>query len=669
MNPTWVFRKLTTKLPSWLSSLTSSHPSSPHFTLNQEHLCRLLSISGREANFKIGSSIHCSIIKNPQFYNPINNPYNVAIWNSLLFMYSKCGHLSDASKLFDEMPMRDSVSGNTIISGFFKKGFFSVGFDYFKMMYGCSGAPRFDRGTITTVLSACEGLEFSNVNKMIHTLVVLHGYERETTVVNALITAYFCSGCFRSGRRVFVETSDRNVVTWTAMISGLAQNQFCEESLKVFVEMRRGLVLPNTLTYLSSLLACSGLHALKEGCQIHGLVVKLGMHLDLHIESALMDMYCKCSSVQDAWRIFESAQVLDEVSMTVILAGFAQNGCEDEAVQVFVRMVREGIEIDPNMVSAILGVFGGDTDTDTSLAFGKQIQSLVVKKGFVSNPYVSNGLINMYSKCGELDESIKIFEKMDSKNAVSWNSMIAAFARHGNGYKALELYNKMRQEGIKPTDITFLSLLHACSHVGLVTKGMEFLESMKNEYGISPRKEHYSCIVDMLGRAGLLNEARSFIELLPVKPDVQLWQALLGACSFHGNSSMGEYAARQLSVAAPDSPVPYILMANIYSSKGRWKERAETLRRMKKVGVAKDIGISCIEMDKRVHSFVVDDRTHPQTEVIFGVLLLLFRHLTDEGYVPDKRFILRYWRDDDDHNHDDYHDGVANSCEIRMSNL
>nr|GEU78899.1 pentatricopeptide repeat-containing protein At3g05340 [Tanacetum cinerariifolium] len=564
-------------------------------------------------------------------------------------MYYKCGSFSYAHKLFDEMPVKDVVSWNTVLSGFFRNGLAGEGFGWFNTMYGNAGVCRFDQGSVTTVLSACDGWEFVNVVKMVHGLVVLHGYEQETTVVNALITAYFGSGCFGEGRRVFVDSGDRNVVTWTAMISGLAQNQFCEESLEVFVEMRKGLVSPNTLTYLSLLMACSGLKAVIEGCQIHGLVLKSGMNLDLHIESALMDMHCKCGGMREAWQIFNSAQALDEVSMTVILAGFAQNECEEEAVQVFVRMVKEGIKIDPNMVSAILGVFGGDT----SLAFGKQIQSLTVKKGFGSNPFVSNGLINMYSKCGELDESIKVFERMPHTNSVSWNSMIAAFARHGYATKSLELYEIMREKGMQPTDVTFLSLLHACSHAGLVSKGMDIFESMKKDYGISPRKEHYACVVDMFGRAGHLNEAKSFIEGLPVKPDVQLWQALLGACSFHGNSDMGNYAAMKLSVAAPDSPVPYILMANIYSSEGKWKERAETIRTMKKVGVAKDTGASWIEMDKQVHSFVVDDRMHPQTEVIFGVLLVLFRHLTDEGYVPDKRFILRYWDEE----------GVSNSLQ------
>ncbi|KAI3752452.1 hypothetical protein L2E82_24485 [Cichorium intybus] len=264
------------------------------------------------------------------------------------------------------MPIKDSVSWNTIISGFFTRGFYNVGFDYFKTIYSSSGSHRFDRGTITTILSACEGSQFSNVNKMIHTLVIIHGYERETTIANALITSYFTSESFHSAKQVFEEINDKNVVTYTAMISGLAQNHHFQDSLKVFVEMPRGFISPNILTYLSTLMACSGLQALSEGCQIHALVSKLGMDSDLHIESALMDMYSKCGSMQESWQIFESARVLDEVSMTVILAGFAQNGCEEESVRVFSRMIKEGIKIDPNTISVILTVFNGDI----SLAFG-----------------------------------------------------------------------------------------------------------------------------------------------------------------------------------------------------------------------------------------------------------------------------------------------------------
>lgn len=507
-------------------------------------------------------------------------------------MYSKCGELSDAAKLFDEMPMRDTVSWNSMISGLFTSGDFEMGFQCFRRMYS-SGFYRLDQATLTTVVSACSAPDLCRVSamNMIHSLVFLLGYEREITVGNALITSYFKCGQFNLGRRVFFEMPERNVITWTAMISGLSHNQFYEESLKLFLRMRRGLVEPNALTYLSSLLACSGLQCLQGGMQIHGLAWKLGIHSDFCIESALMDMYSKCGSINDAMKIFDAAEVVDEVSMTVILVAFAQNGFEEEAIHIFVKMSNMKMEIDANVVSAVLGVFG----VDTSLILGKQIHTLVVKRSLGHNPFVNNGLINMYSKCGDLEDSMKIFKYMPQRNSVSWNSMIAACARHGIGSKALQMYEDMLSEGVKPTDVTFLSLLHACSHVGLVDKGMELLESMDRVYGICPRMEHYACVVDMLGRKGLINEAKSFIDGLPIKPDILVWQSLLGSCGIHGDPEVGKYAADQLFFKSPDSPAAYNLMANIYSSKGRWKERARTMKRMKEMGVAKESGISRID--------------------------------------------------------------------------
>lgn len=623
--------------------MKSRNPSSETSRFVLEHaqdVSLLLSICGREGYTNLGASLHASIIKHHDYFNLENRcdlRNAIVVWNSLLSMYLRCGGLLYAVKLFDNMPMKDTVSWNTMISGFLRNGQFDVGFGYFKRMREL-GFLRFDKATLTTILSALEAPEFCYLSKMIHGLVFVNGFEREITVGNALITSYFKGGCFSSGRRVFDEMFERNVITWTAMVSGLAQNELFEESLEFFVMMRCGMAEPNSLTYLSSLMACSGLQALSEGRQIHALLWKQGIQSDLCIESALMDMYSKCGSVADACQIFESAEELDEVSMTVILVGFAQNGFEEEAIQIFKKMVKAGIEIDPNMVSAILGVFG----VDTSLGLGKQIHSLIIKKNFSCNPYVGNGLINMYSKCGELEESVKVFSRMPETNPISWNSMIAAFARHGDGFKALQLYEDMKLEGVQPTDVTFLSLLHACSHVGLVERGMEFFNSMAKDHGISPRTEHHACVVDMLGRAGLLIEAKNFIEGLPEAPGPLVWQALLGACSIHCDPEMGKYAADQLFSSTPESPAPYVLLANIYSSEGRWKERAGTIKRMKEMGVAKETGISWIEIQKKVHSFVVGDRMHPQAEIIYTVLAGLFRLMTDEGYVPDKRFILYY---------------------------
>nr|DAD33633.1 TPA_asm: hypothetical protein HUJ06_012484 [Nelumbo nucifera] len=608
------------------------------FSLNPVNLSSLLSLCGKEGDFRLGSCIHAVIMKNFESFN-LKNQTNIrnilVVWNSLVSMYSRCGELSYAAKVFDQMPVKDTVSWNSLISGLLRGQELDMGFGLFKKMHG-SGTFQLDRATLTTILSACDKPDLLCVSKMVHSLVFLNGYKREVSVGNALITSYFKCGCYTSGRRVFDEMSERNVITWTAVISGLAQREFYEESFTLFLKMRHGEVDPNSLTYSSSVMACAGLQALKEGRQIHALVLKSGVHSDLCIESSLMDMYCKCNSMEDACRIFEDAEVLDEVSITVILGGFAQNGLEEDALRLFVKIMRARIEIDPNMISAVLGVFG----VVTSLALGKQIHSLVIKRNLGFNPFVSNGIINMYSKCGDLAESIKVFDGMVQRSSVSWNSMIAAFARHGRGVEALQLYENMRLEGVEPTDVTFLSLLHACSHIGSVEKGMEFLEAMVNLHEISPRMEHYACVVDLLGRAGCLNEAKAFIEGLPMEPGVLVWQAFLGACSIYGDSKMGKYAADHLLSVAPESPSAYVLMANIYSSEGRWEERARVIKKMKEMRVKKETGMSWIEIEKEIHSFVVEDRLHPQAETIYEVLEELIGLMRDEGYVPDKKFVL-----------------------------
>ncbi|KAI6692462.1 hypothetical protein NL676_020172 [Syzygium grande] len=642
MNSKWVFRRLTSRLSPPLKAATFQDAPSPAPTLVLDHVrvSRLLSACGREGRFRLGSSLHASIVKNPELHDPGNEDLfgnGPVVWNSLLSMYARCGDVLGVVKLLDEMPVKDTISWNTALSGFLRNGEFEMGFGMFKRMWE-GGARGVDKATVTTILSGCDGRELSRVVESMHGVVFRGGFEREITIGNALITSYFKCGGIDWGMRVFNEMFERNVISWTAVISGLQQNEFYEDSLKLFMSMRSGSIYPNTLTYLSSITACAGLQAMNTGRQLHGIAWKLGIQSDLLVESALMDMYAKCGSLEDALDLFESAEIIDEVSMTVIVVGFAQNGFEEEAIQVFLKMVKAGLEIDSNAVSAVLGVFGADT----SLGLGKQIHSLIIKRCFFHIPFVSNGLINMYAKCGDIVESIKVFSRMPSRNLISWNSMVNAFACHGDGCGALRLHEEMKMEGVKPTDVTFLSLLHACSHIGLVEKGMEFLDSMERDYGISPRTEHYACVVDMLGRAGRLAEAKSFIEGMPTEPGVLVWQALLGACSMHRDSDLGRYAAEQLISSAHDTPAPYISLANIYSAEGNWEERARTMKRMKEAGVAKETGISSIEIEKKVHSFVVRDRMHPQSEIIFEVLKELFLLMADEGYMPDKRFILYY---------------------------
>lgn len=595
----------------------------------------LLSSCGRTGNLRLGASLHAAIVKNAHLSFP-GAAAALFLWNSLISMYSRCGRLPEASAVFERMEVRDTVSWNSIISGFLREQELHLGFLFFRRMLR-SEAPRCDHATLTTLLSVCNTPELLRACRAVHSAAVVNGLAAAVPVGNALVTAYHKCGCSDSARKVFDLMPDRNVITWTATISGLAQAQSFRESLLLFRDMLGASPAePNSLTYTSSLAASSGLRALPEGRQIHGLALKAGHVGDICVQSSLMDMYSKCGLVEDACRVFDAADEHDEVSYTVILVGFAQNGMEDRAFTLFVEMVRSGnVCIDPTIVSAVLGAFG----ESAQLSLGKQVHCLIVKACFGANVYVGNGLINMYSKCGELEHAVQVFDRMTQRNSVSWNAAIAALARHGRGSEALRVYDGMRAHGVEPTDVTFLSLLHACSHVGAVGRGMEFLRAMEEAHGITPRAEHYACAVDMMGRAGRLDEALRLIERLPEEPTAAVWQALLGACGIRGDSEMGAYAARQLLRALPECPAAYVLMANIYSSEERWEERARVVKRMKEVGAKKEPAVSWIEVGKEVHVFVVGDRAHPQHETIYGLLAILTAAICEEGLASDGKLI------------------------------
>ncbi|CAN6336325.1 unnamed protein product [Urochloa humidicola] len=579
--------------------------------LSYAPLSGLLARCGRAGDLRLGAALHAVVAKNPAHFHlspgRADLCHVLAAWNSLIAMYARCGRRPDAARVFDEMRVRDSVSWNSLLASASNSAPDTLAL-LRRMLREAPGAGACDHATLTTVLSACsraDGGEGAASLAAVHGLAVSCGLDAEVSVGNALVTAYFECGSPGSAGRVFGAMAERNVITWTAMVSGMARAERYRESLSLFWQMRRA-VDANSATYSSSLLACAGSLAAREGQQIHGLVVKVGFETHLHVESGLMDVYSKCGLMEDALRVFRSCRDPDEVFLTVILGGFAQNGLEEKAFELFAEMVGAGIVIDANMVSAVLGAFGASAP----FALGKQIHALVIKKCFGGNTYICNGLINMYSKCGDLEESVKVFDGMTSKNTISWNSIIAAFARHGHGSEVFRLFKSMKSDGAKPTDVTFLSLLHGCSHVGSAKKGLEILNSMSSQYGIHPRVEHYACVVDMLGRSGLLDDAKAFIEDGPFKDNPLLWQTLMGACSFHKNSEVGKYAAEKLLILAPDCTAAYVLLSNIYSSEGRWDDRARIMKRMRELGLRKDTGKSWIELEKEVQSFVISTSHH-----------------------------------------------------------
>ncbi|KAK1278174.1 Pentatricopeptide repeat-containing protein [Acorus gramineus] len=597
-----------------------------HFTLTHTNLSSLLSFCAREGHFRLAASIHAAILKNPVHIQSDGRDA-VITQNSLISMYSKRGRPSDAIKVFDEMKTRDTVSHNSIISARFHAGDFEDGLARFGDLHR-STSVRFDHATLTTVLSALAEREMLCAARTVHAIAVSSGLTRETAVGNALVTAYFNCGCPASAARAFDEVPARTVVTWTAAVSGLALNAHYEEALALFSEMHAcASVSANSSTYSSALLACCGARALRDGRRIHGLVLKSGHGGDLRVASALMDVYSKCGETDDAIGMFESSEELDEVALTVVLACLAQNGSEESAFELFASAHGAGFDVDPNMFSAVLGAFG----VGSSYAFAKQTHALVVKKGLDSNVFVCNGLVNAYSKCGDIADSVNVFVRTARKNSVSYNSMIAALARHGRGDDALRMYDDMRAHGVALTDVTFLSLLHACSHIGCVETGFKYLRAMSEVYGMTPRAEHYACVVDMLGRAGRLREAKRFVEgLAMTENSVEVWQALLGVCGIHGDMEMGRRAAEKVVGGDLGCAAGYVVMANICSAERDWRGRGRVLRRMKESGVRKETGMSWVEVGKATHRFRAGDDVHPQAEAIREAVVVLAEQIAED---------------------------------------
>lgn len=301
-------------------------------------------------------------------------------------------------------------------------------------------------------------------------------------------------------------------------------------------------------------------------------------------------------------------------------------------------MVQEaGIEPDEYTFTSILSTCA----SLASLEQGKQIHAHVVKNMFGSDVFVGSALVDMYAKCGSIDDAQKVFYEMPDQNVVSWNTIIVGCARHGCVKMAQDFFHQMQRAGIKPDHVTFVGILSVCSHAGLVDEGFDYFDYMTNYCRIAPRLEHYTCIIDLLGRAGRLDEAEYLITKAPFEPNALVWRTLLGACRTHGNIDLGRLAAENLLKLEPQDAMTYVLLSNIYAAAGRWDDVSNLREIMKYRGVKKEPGCSWIEVRNKVHVFVVGDRSHPETEAIYQKLDELISQMREAGYVPNTKFVLQ----------------------------
>lgn len=453
---------------------------------------------------------------------------------------------------------------------------------------------------------------------------------------NILINAYMRIGDLENARKVFEDMPERNIATWNAMVAGLIQFEFNEEGLRLLSEMHQGGFLPDVFTLGSVLRGCAGLRGLYAGRQVHGYVVKCGFEMYLVVGSSLAHMYMKSGSLDEGEKVITSMPIRNVVAWNTLIAGKAQNGFSEGVLDQYSLMKIAGFR--PDQITFV-SVISSCSDLAT-LGQGQQIHAEVIKAGAGSEVAVISSLISMYSRCGCLEDSVKAFLECEDPDNVVWSSMIAAYGFHGQGEEAVKLFEQMEQEEREASDVTFLSLLYACDHCGLKEQGLEFFDLMVKKYGVKPKLEHYTCLVDLLGRSGCLEEAEALIRSMPVKADAIIWKTLLSACKIHKNADMAVKIAEEVLRLNPQDSASYVLLSNIHASARRWPGVSQVRKAMRDRNVKKEPGISWLEIKNQVHQFCIGDKSHPNSKEIDLYLDELMAEMKLQGYIPDTGSVL-----------------------------
>ncbi|GAV82793.1 PPR domain-containing protein/PPR_2 domain-containing protein/PPR_3 domain-containing protein [Cephalotus follicularis] len=478
-----------------------------------------------------------------------------------------------------------------------------------------------DNYTFPFVLKACGRLLVLHKGLEVHCLSVKLGFECEVFVQNALISMYSMCGVVEIARRVFymIPVFVRDVVSWNSMVSGYLQSDCNLDALKVFVEMLGDpFVILDDVSLVSVFSGCGKMGFLDLGSNIHGLIVKNGFDLNVFSGSSLIDMYAKCGCMDDARKVFDRILDRNVVCWTSMIVGYAQLHMFKEAIELFREMQLGGIVADATLVACVLSASGHLGALDQ----GRWVHRYCEKNGIDMNLSVRNALIDLYSKCGDIEKSLEVFNELSKKDVISWTAMISGLAMNGKFDESLSLFVQMEKfSDVRPNEVTFLGVLSACSHGGFIDKGFHYLRSMTQIYNLTPRIAHYGCIVDLLGRANLLEEAESFIRAMPIQPDVAMWRSLLFACTSHGNVKLAELAASKIEELEPRSCGERVLLSNMYASVSRWSDVKRVRKSMADGKIQKHPGCSFIELNGFVHEFFVADNSHSQLEDIYETLI------------------------------------------------
>ncbi|KAH7685977.1 TPR-like protein [Dioscorea alata] len=507
--------------------------------------------------------------------------------------------------------------------------------------------------------------------KQIHAHMIKTGLVLDTFPASRLL-ATICQSfdikCLNYARQVLERTENANTLMWNTMIRAYSCSDNPDEAILIYVQMLHNAVPWNTYTFPFLLKACAEvLPDMEETKQIHCQIIKNGLASEVYAANSLLHIYAKSGDSFSARQVFDGISCRDAVSWNSMIDGYTKSGQIEMARDLFDLMERKNVitwtsmiagyvdsclfkealklfremqvmEIEPDQMAlastlSACAQFG-------ALDQGKWIHNYIKKKRIQADAILGCALVDMYAKCGEVDEALEVFRKIKRRNTPVWTAIINGLALHGRATEALDLFKEMEGAGLKPNNITFTSLLIACSYAGMVDKGKALFKRMERDCKIEPSLEHYGCMVDLLGRAGLFEEAEDLIKRMPMKPNAAVWGALLNACGIHRNFELGRHVGRILIKLEPYHGGRYVQLANILAAEGKWDEAGMVRKLMRERGVAKVPGHSSISLDGVVHEFVASDQKHPQIGKITQEWNKILKRLREEGYVPDTENLL-----------------------------
>ncbi|XP_059634614.1 pentatricopeptide repeat-containing protein At3g09040, mitochondrial-like isoform X1 [Cornus florida] len=565
----------------------------------------LLHQCSRTRAFRCGLSLHAAVVKT-------GVQANVVVSNHILNMYAKCGNIVFARKVFEEMSERNLVTWSAMISGYDQSAEPLMAIDLFSQMRLVPNEYIF-----ASAISACASLFARTQGQQIHAQSMKLGYSSISFVSNSLISMYMKCGGFKDALSVFSGISEPNRVSYNALITGLVENQQPESGFEVFKLMYQRGLIPDRFTFVGVLGICTSADDMWGGMELHCQTVKLNLDSTAFIGNVIITMYSKFNLVEEAMKAFELIEEKDVISWNTLITACSHCDHYAKGLSVFNKMTKEnGIMPDDFTYASALAACAGLA----SIRHGSQIHAHLIRTRLDEDVGVSNALLNMYAKCGCIGYAYTVFNQVKCRNVVSWNSIIAGFGNHGLGEKALELFEQMKERCLQPDSVTFVGLLTACNHAGLVDKGQAYFNSMSEIYGIAPSVEHLSCLIDLLGRAGRLNEAEEYIEKFPFGHDPVILGSLLSSCRLHGDVVIGERLARRLLKREPVTTSSYVLLSNLYASDGMWDAVAEARKMLKGSGLKKEPGHSLLEVKGIVEKFTVGDFSHSKIEEIVDIL-------------------------------------------------